>query len=76
MFNKSFFLFFFSADQKIQPMFFGLLNDVTVANHGERYKFNEILTHVGGGYNSGTGLYTCPETGFYLFAASVAGRCK
>ena len=65
-----------SEDRKPLPMFFGLMDDAMVANKGERYKFKNIQTHVGGGYNTGTGLYTCPETGYYLFSVSIKGRGK
>ena len=40
-------------------------------NKGDKIKYNSILTNPGGHYNSNTGEYTCPQTGWYFFSFSV-----
>ena len=34
-------------------------------------EFNTAPSNVGGGYDTGTGVFTCPVTGLYFFATSV-----
>ena len=57
----------------VHPMFFGRMEKEVTFNAGENYKFNTILTHVGGGYSTDSGIYTCPETGWYLISVSLTG---
>ncbi|KAJ8320828.1 hypothetical protein KUTeg_002415 [Tegillarca granosa] len=36
-------------------------------SHNERVVFNRLFSNVGGGYDSLTGLFRCPQSGVYVF---------
>lgn len=38
---------------------------------GETIKFDAVLYSIGGGYNESSGIFTCPETGVYLFSVTL-----
>ena len=38
---------------------------------GDRVEFPEVITNVGGGYNSSNNEFTCPVSGIYFFSASA-----
>ncbi|KAL4217382.1 positive regulation of adiponectin secretion [Mactra antiquata] len=44
----------------------GLTHDATF-NNGEVVPFNTQYTNIGGGYDTTTGIFTCPKAGIYLF---------
>ncbi|XP_053372659.1 uncharacterized protein LOC128546289 [Mercenaria mercenaria] len=41
---------------------------------GQTIAFNKIITNDGNGYNTRTGVFTCPEEGMYLFTFFVGER--
>ncbi|XP_053408209.1 otolin-1-like [Mercenaria mercenaria] len=41
---------------------------------GQTITFNKIITNDGNGYNTHTGVFTCPEEGMYLFTFFVGER--
>ena len=36
--------------------------------------WEEIITNIGGGFNPGTGIFTCPQDGHYFFSVSVTSN--
>ncbi|VDI27987.1 Hypothetical predicted protein [Mytilus galloprovincialis] len=40
---------------------------ITNPSIGRRLIFDVVKTNQGGGYNSHTGVFTCPKTGIYVF---------
>lgn len=40
----------------------------------EVIKFNHVITNVGGGYNTSTGTFTAPVTGYYEFIVTIMAQ--
>ena len=41
---------------------------------GERYVFDNVLTNVGGGYDSDSSEFICPLDGYYMFTISIMSQ--
>ena len=48
----------------------GVTKDLTI-QHAEVVKFDRIFTNIGRGYNSLTGVFSCPTSGIYVFQVNV-----
>ncbi|WAR31322.1 CAPR2-like protein [Mya arenaria] len=48
-----------------------LISDFTTSTSSQTIVFNNVVTDVGGGYIPGTGVFTAPVNGLYVFSASV-----
>ena len=38
-----------------------------VYQHAETVIYDRVFTNIGSGYNSATGIFTCPTSGIYVF---------
>ena len=45
-----------------------------VVEQGERYVFENVMTNVGGWYNSEFSEFTCPLDGYYMFSFSLMSQ--
>nr|XP_011455845.2 uncharacterized protein LOC105348215 isoform X2 [Crassostrea gigas] len=43
----------------------------TLVSSSGRIIFNQTSVNIGGGYNAGSGLFTCPHAGIYMFAFGI-----
>ena len=51
----------------------GVSKDLVVPQGGV-VTFDLLLTSVGGGYNVSTGVFTCPQAGYYMFHIHALGQ--
>ena len=49
----------------------GLTHDQNIL-HAENVVFDKVFTNVGNGYNSTTGVFTCPMAGTYAFQVKIS----
>ncbi|XP_053379963.1 complement C1q-like protein 4 [Mercenaria mercenaria] len=50
-------------------------HDLDLGTH-QTIKFNQVIINDGNGYNIYTGVFTCPESGVYMFSFFIGGRSE
>ena len=60
--------------QNTTVMFSAYLGPDVTASPGDVIVFNEIITNVGNSYDPATGVFTCPDSGYYVFDVHVMGQ--
>ena len=55
-------------------MFSAYLGQDVTASSSDVIVFNQIQINVGNAYNTATGLFTCPVSGYYVFDVHIQGQ--
>ena len=70
--NKHKFPSFFNVSARDNFIGFTAYNNVDLfVSEGETVVYNTVQTNAGGGYDTGTGVFTCPVTGLYFFGTAT-----
>merc|ERR1712087_576529 len=63
-----------ACGQQMEVAFSAGLDQHLAVNGNQKVKFDRVFTNVGSGYESTTGVFTCPQSGLYMFNVHALAR--